>query len=63
MKFSVAGEAVVHYCGEIVSHTRWGAHLASLGEMPEILLVEVKQQLSALVPRWVNIWHVLFFNG
>ena len=30
--------------------------------MPVTLLVEVKQQLGALVPGWVTVWHVLFFH-
>ena len=37
--------------------------MLGLGEMPLTLLVEVKQQLGALVPIWVTIWHVLFFTG
>ena len=29
------------------------------GKMPVTLLIEVKHQLSVLVPGWVTIWHNL----
>ena len=30
--------------------------------MPVTLHVEAKQQLGALVPGWVTVWHVLFLH-
>jgi hypothetical protein len=32
------------------------------GKMPVTLFVEVKQQFGLLVPKWVPIWHLLFFH-